>query len=118
MGKNVLLWNARNSCAFYDSLYSKWGLDFDNASASAIYGIYAASVYLATLPGGWIGDNILGQQKTILYGGIIIMFGHLSLAIPNINAFYIGLILVVLGTGLLKPNISAIVGTCMKIIMN
>ena len=86
------------------------GLDFNNASASAIYGIYAASVYLATLPGGWIGDNILGQQKTILYGGIIIMFGHLSLAIPNINSFYIGLILVVLGTGLLKPNISAIVG--------
>ena len=86
------------------------GLDFNNASASAIYGIYAASVYLATLPGGWIGDNILGQQKTILYGGIIIMFGHLSLAIPNINSFYIGLILVVLGTRLLKPNISAIVG--------
>ena len=87
------------------------GLNFNNASASAIYGIYAASVYLATLPGGWIGDNILGQQKTILYGGIIIMFGHLSLAIPNINSFYIGLILVVLGTGLLKPNISAIVGS-------
>ena len=86
------------------------GLNFTNASASAIYGIYAASVYLATLPGGWIGDNILGQQKTILYGGIIIMFGHLSLAIPNINSFYIGLILVVFGTGLLKPNISAIVG--------
>ncbi len=86
------------------------GLDFSNISASALYGIYAASVYLATLPGGWIGDNILGQQKTILYGGIIIMFGHLSLAIPNINFFYMGLVLVVLGTGLLKPNISAIVG--------
>ena len=87
------------------------GLDFNNTSASAIYGIYAASVYLATLPGGWIGDNILGQQKTILYGGIVIMFGHLSLAIPNINFFYIGLILVVLGTGLLKPNISAVLGS-------
>ena len=86
------------------------GLNFNNASASALYGIYAASVYLATLPGGWIGDNILGQQKTILYGGIIIMLGHLSLAIPGINSFYIGLVLVVLGTGLLKPNISAMVG--------
>jgi len=86
------------------------GLNFNNASASALYGIYAASVYLATLPGGWIGDNILGQQKTILYGGIIIMLGHLSLAIPDINSFYIGLVLVVLGTGLLKPNISAMVG--------
>ena len=87
------------------------GLDFSNASASAIYGIYAASVYLATLPGGWIGDNLFGQQKTILYGGIIIMLGHLSLAIPNINSFYMGLILVVIGTGLLKPNISALVGS-------
>ncbi len=86
------------------------GLDFNNVSASAIYGIYAAAVYLATLPGGWIGDTILGQQKTILYGGIIIMFGHLMLAIPNMNFFYLGLILVVVGTGLLKPNISAIVG--------
>jgi POT family proton-dependent oligopeptide transporter len=95
---------------FMTASISNGGLDFNNGSASAIYGIYAASVYLATLPGGWIGDNILGQQKTILYGGIIIMFGHLSLAIPNINSFYIGLILVVLGTGLLKPNISAIVG--------
>ncbi len=87
------------------------GLNFDNVSASAIYGIYAGSVYLATLPGGWIGDNIIGQQKTILYGGIIIMLGHLSLAVPNINTFYIGLLLVVIGTGLLKPNISAIVGS-------
>jgi POT family proton-dependent oligopeptide transporter len=87
------------------------GLDFNNSSASAIYGIYAASVYLATLPGGWIGDNLFGQQKTILYGGIVIMLGHLSLAIPNINSFYVGLILVVIGTGLLKPNISALVGS-------
>lgn len=86
------------------------GLDFDNSSASAIYGIYAAAVYLATLPGGWIGDNILGQQKTIFYGGITIMFGHLLLAIPNMNFFYLGLTFVVIGTGLLKPNISAIVG--------
>jgi POT family proton-dependent oligopeptide transporter len=89
---------------------SDGGLDFKNSSASAIYGIYAASVYLATLPGGWIGDNLFGQQRTILYGGIIIMFGHLALAIPNMNFFYLGLILVVIGTGLLKPNISAIVG--------
>jgi POT family proton-dependent oligopeptide transporter len=96
---------------FMTASISDGGLDFNNASASAIYGIYAASVYLATLPGGWIGDNILGQQKTILYGGIVIMFGHLALAIPNMNFFYLGLILVVVGTGLLKPNISAIVGS-------
>jgi len=86
------------------------GLDFSNSSASAIYGIYAAAVYLATLPGGWIADNLYGQQKTVLYGGIIIMFGHLILAIPNMSLFYFGLTLVVIGTGLLKPNISALVG--------
>ena len=95
---------------FMTASISDGGLDFNNSSASAIYGIYAASVYLATLPGGWIGDNLLGQQRTILYGGIIIMFGHLALAIPNMNFFYLGLVLVVIGTGLLKPNISAIVG--------
>jgi POT family proton-dependent oligopeptide transporter len=86
------------------------GLDFSNSSASAIYGIYAAAVYLATLPGGWIADNLYGQQKTVLYGGIIIMFGHVILAIPNMSLFYFGLTLVVIGTGLLKPNISALVG--------
>ena len=95
---------------FMTASISNGGLDFNNASASAIYGIYAAAVYLATLPGGWIGDNILGQQKTILYGGVVIMFGHLALAIPSMNFFYLGLTLVVIGTGLLKPNISAIVG--------
>ena len=96
---------------FMTASLSNGGLDFDNVSASAIYGIYAAAVYMVTLPGGWIGDSLLGQQKSVLYGGIVIMLGHFSLAIPdNINAFYMGLILVVLGTGLLKPNISAIVG--------
>jgi len=95
---------------FMTAAITDGGLDFDNAKASAIYGIYAASVYLVALPGGWIGDNILGQQKSILWGGIIIMFGHFSLAIANINFFYLGLILVILGTGLLKPNISATVG--------
>ena len=59
-----------------------------------------------TLPGGWIADRILGQQRSILYGGIIIMFGHFLLAMPNGNVFYLGLSFVVIGTGLLKPNIS------------
>tara|TARA_B110000008_G_scaffold274090_1_gene309348 strand:+ start:3335 stop:4798 length:1464 start_codon:yes stop_codon:yes gene_type:complete len=86
------------------------GLDFDNMSASAIYGIYASAVYLVALPGGWIGDRILGQQKAILIGGIIISLGHFTLVLPSLNTFYLGLLFVVLGTGLLKPNISAIVG--------
>ena len=95
---------------FMTASISNGGLDFSNSSASAIYGIYAASVYLMALPGGWVADNIFGQQKTIFYGGIVIMFGHLFLAVPNMTFFYLGLIFVVMGTGLLKPNISAIVG--------
>ena len=86
------------------------GLNLNPVSASAIYGIYASCVYLVALPGGWIADRLIGQQKAVLYGAIVIMLGHFVLAFPNIKTFYIGLLLVVLGTGLLKPNISAIVG--------
>ena len=95
---------------FMTASLSDGGLAINPVSASAIYGIYASCVYLVTLPGGWIADRLIGQQKSILYGGIIIMLGHFILAIPNINTFYLGLLFVVLGTGLLKPNISAIVG--------
>ena len=95
---------------FMTASLSEGGLAINPVSASAIYGIYASCVYLVTLPGGWIADRLIGQQKSILYGGIIIMLGHFILAIPNINTFYLGLLFVVLGTGLLKPNISAIVG--------
>ena len=86
------------------------GLGFVEASAFAIYGLYTASVYFMGLPGGWIADRLIGSQKAIWYGGIVIMLGHIVLAIPNDHTFFIGLVLVVLGTGLLKPNISAIVG--------
>ena len=64
------------------------GLNYSNISASAIYGIYAASVYLVALPGGWIGDRILGQQKAIFFGGIIITFGHFILAINYTSTFF------------------------------
>lgn len=86
------------------------GMGLDDSSATAIYGIYTALVYLVALPGGWIADRLLGAQRTVFFGGIVIMSGHFVLAIPSINAFFIGLLLVVLGTGLLKPNVSAIVG--------
>lgn len=85
-------------------------LFFTVASATAIYGIYTGSAYLMGLPGGWIADRLIGGQKAVWYGGWIIMFGHIVLAIPVTGSFYIGLILVVLGTGLLKPNIGAMVG--------
>ena len=86
------------------------GMGLSIAEASAIYGLYTAFVYLMALPGGWIADNILGQRKTVFYGGIVIAAGHFTMAIPNNTAFFIGLILVILGTGLLKPNISTMVG--------
>jgi len=86
------------------------GLGITVAMAGAIYGLYTGFVYLMGLPGGWIADRLIGGQKAIWYGGIIIMLGHISLAIPSDETFFLGLILVVLGTGLLKPNITAAVG--------
>ena len=67
-------------------------------------------VYFLALPGGWLADNLLGYQKAVLYGALIIMFGHFTLAIPLEQTFILGLALVAIGTGLLKPNISSIVG--------
>lgn len=89
------------------------GFGFDRATASSIVGIYAACVYLASLPGGWIADRWLGLRRAIWYGAILIALGQISVAMSVVfarPAFFIGLILIVFGTGLLKPNISAIVG--------
>lgn len=86
-------------------------LGIPESEAGPIYGLYASSVYLLTLPGGWIADNILGQKKAIWWGGLIIMLGHIVLAIPaSPEIFFLGLALVAIGTGLLKANISSIVG--------
>src|SRR5262245_33907969 len=89
---------------------SSGGLGMETATAGAIYGTYTSLVYLMSLPGGWIADRLIGQRKAVLYGGILIALGHFSLAFPAATTFYLGLMLVVLGTGLLKPNISVIVG--------
>ena len=86
------------------------GLGFTDQTATATYGIYTAAVYLMALPGGWIADRLLGAQRTVLFGAIIITAGHFVLAIPGLTSFFLGLMLVATGTGLLKPNISAIVG--------
>ncbi|NND81123.1 MAG: peptide MFS transporter [Gammaproteobacteria bacterium] len=95
---------------FMTATMQQGGLAMTTATATAIYGLYTASVYFMGLPGGWIADRLIGGQKAIWYGGIIIMCGHIVLAIPSHDTFFIGLILVVLGTGLLKPNIGATVG--------
>ncbi|MBA3639929.1 MAG: peptide MFS transporter [Acidobacteriota bacterium] len=86
------------------------GLGFDTASAGAVYGLYTSMVYMMTLPGGWIADRLIGQRRAVLYGGIIIAAGHFSMAVPSLTTFYLGLFLIVIGTGLLKGNVSVIVG--------
>lgn len=88
----------------------KGGMGLTDKTAAAIYGLYTAAVYLVALPGGWLSDRLFGAQKSVWYGGIIIALGHFTLAVPGTKTFFLGLVLVVLGTGLLKPNISAIVG--------
>jgi proton-dependent oligopeptide transporter, POT family len=86
------------------------GMGFNEGEGGAVYGLYTFSVYLLSLPGGWLADNILGQRKSIWYGGITIMIGHIVLAFPSTElVFFAGLGLVAVGTGLLKPNISSIV---------
>jgi proton-dependent oligopeptide transporter, POT family len=86
------------------------GLGFETKRATGIYGLYTGSVYLMSLPGGWIADRFLGARRAVLAGGIIIATGHFTMAIPTLPTFYLGLIFIVLGTGLLKPNVSAMVG--------
>ena len=86
------------------------GLGFPVAKAGAIYGLYTAMVYLLSLPGGWVADRITGQRRAVLYGGILIAAGQFCLMTPGTAPFYLGLVILVLGTGLLKPNVSTIVG--------
>ncbi|WP_149179085.1 peptide MFS transporter [Streptomyces sp. TRM49041] len=85
-------------------------LEDREALAASIYGVYNAVVYMAAMPGGWIADRLWGARKAVLVGGIVIALGHYTLAVPSDIAFFIGLGLIALGTGLLKPNISAMVG--------
>lgn len=86
------------------------GLGLDVATAGAIYGLYTSMVYLAGLPGGWLADRVFGQRRAVLIGGVLIAAGHFTLALQSLATFYSGLGLIVAGTGLLKPNISAMVG--------
>ena len=89
---------------------STGGLAFPTMKAGAIYGFYTAMVYLLCLGGGWVADRITGQRRAVLYGGILIAAGNFCLAAPSLMAFYAGLGLMMLGTGMLKPNVSVIVG--------
>ena len=88
----------------------KGGMGMDTQTGGAIYGLYTMFVYLLALPGGWLADKFFGLRKSVFYGGCIIALGHFCMAIPLTETFFIGLLLIVLGTGLLKPNISTLVG--------
>ena len=86
------------------------GLGWTDGEALALYGWYTMLVYVASIPGGWIADNFLGQKKSVLYGGILLVAGHGILSIEEMWAFYSGLGLIIAGVGMLKPNISTMVG--------
>jgi POT family proton-dependent oligopeptide transporter len=86
------------------------GLGFSDKKGGLIYGLYTGSVYVLSLLGGWIADRFTGQRKAVLWGGIGIMIGHMCLAVPARPTFYLGLVIIAIATGLLKPNISTIVG--------
>jgi len=86
------------------------GLEMKVAIATAVYSVYNAMVYLLALPGGWIADRFLGARKTVALGGLIIMIGHFLLALPVSASFFVGLAFIAVGSGLLKANISTMVG--------
>jgi POT family proton-dependent oligopeptide transporter len=86
------------------------GLGFDDTKAGSVYGLYTSMVYLLCLGGGWIADRLTGQRRAVLLGGVLIACGELSLVVPGEAWFYLGLVLLMLGTGFLKGNVSTIVG--------
>lgn len=95
---------------FMTKAASEGGMGLPDKTATTIYGNYTMSVYLLSILGGFIADNFIGARKAVLWGGIIIAAGHFSMALASTTMFFVGLVLVVCGTGLLKPNISTMVG--------
>jgi POT family proton-dependent oligopeptide transporter len=86
------------------------GMGLDVATASAIYALYTALVYILALPGGWVADNLWGQRKAVWVGGWTIAIGHFTMAVGTDFSFFLGMIFIIMGTGLLKPNVSTVVG--------
>jgi POT family proton-dependent oligopeptide transporter len=95
---------------FMTSSIAKGGLGFADSKAGAVYGLYTAMVYLMCLAGGWIADLFIGQRRAVLIGGVLIAAGEFSLFVPTELSFYLGLVLLMAGTGMLKGNVSTIVG--------
>ncbi len=95
---------------FMTAEIAKGGLGYAKQDATAIFGTYTMSVYLLCILGGFIADNFIGSRVAVLWGGIVIASGHFSMAFNSEQTFYLGLVLIAIGTGLLKPNISTMVG--------
>jgi len=95
---------------FLTDKIAKGGLGFSDDKAGAVYGLYTAMVYLLCLGGGWVADRITGQRRAVLIGGVFIAAGEFCLVVPSEFSFYLGLVLLMMGTGLLKGNVSTIVG--------
>jgi POT family proton-dependent oligopeptide transporter len=95
---------------YMTSASERGGLGLDIPLAAAIYGLFTAAVFLTALPGGWIADRLIGARRALVVGGVFIMAGNLALILPHQSAFFFGLLLIAIGTGLLKPNASAMVG--------
>src|ERR1041384_6447694 len=95
---------------FMTASAAQGGLGFTAEKGGAILGWYGFGVYATAILGGWAADRVWGQYRSVLIGGIIIALGHFSMAIPTIATFYLGLCLIMTGTGLLKPNASTMVG--------
>ncbi len=87
------------------------GLGLDRTQANIIMSLYGALIYMTGIIGGWLADRILGTQKAVLYGGIMIMGGHIALSLPGgVTSLYVSMVFIIIGTGLLKPNVSSVVG--------
>jgi proton-dependent oligopeptide transporter, POT family len=95
---------------FMGATLAEGGLGYTKAQSGAILAMYMSMVYMMALPGGWIADKYLGQRRAVFIGGVIIMIGHVLLAMPSTVVFYLGLLALVIGTGFLKPNVSTMVG--------
>ena len=110
LGAFQLLRHARHSDPLYGRAPAQGGLGFDVKRAASIYGTYTMAVYITALPGGLAADYLLGARLAVFIGGLIIAAGHFSMVFHSMTSFYLGMVLIAVGTGLLKPNISAMVG--------
>src|SRR5882757_816172 len=96
---------------FMYSKLSEGGLGLDPTLAKSLMSIYGAAVFMSSVLGGWLADRIFGSRRAVLYGGVLIMLGHIALSFPSgVAALYVSMLLITIGTGLLKPNISNMIG--------